>query len=311
MKLLITGANGQLGRGIIDASQSKGCRVQAPSEEDLDITDLAKVDRIITDLQPNLVINTAAYTQVDQAETEEALAFKINKTGCTHLAQICANNQIPLIHISTDYVFDGRKGAPYLETDPISPIGVYGRSKAEGEIEIRSILKEHIILRTSWLYGIHGQNFVKTMLGLATGQKEIRVVADQYGSPTNAADIARRHATAFPDRMQRDGSRIRHGDGAGIEVLGGLDEVRYGYADIFGIGAIAARTEIVVVPATGKLTALALVAFVAGKHRRDRDEFVLLEARHIGRERNDATAKFMPAYQRHLVSALDQHAREI
>ena len=191
MKLLITGANGQLGRGIIDASQSKGCRVQAPSEEDLDITDLAKVDRIITDLQPNLVINTAAYTQVDQAETEEALAFKINKTGCTHLAQICANNQIPLIHISTDYVFDGRKGAPYLETDPISPIGVYGRSKAEGEIEIRSILKEHIILRTSWLYGIHGQNFVKTMLGLATGQKEIRVVADQYGSPTNATDLAR------------------------------------------------------------------------------------------------------------------------
>jgi dTDP-4-dehydrorhamnose reductase len=191
MKLLITGAHGQLGRGIIDASQSKGCRVQAPSEEDLDITDLAKVDRIITDLQPDLVINTAAYTQVDNAETEEALAFKINKTGCTHLAQICASNQIPLIHISTDYVFDGQKDAPYLETDPISPLGVYGRSKAEGEIEIRTILKEHIILRTSWLYGIHGQNFVKTMIRLATGQKEIRVVADQYGSPTNATDLAR------------------------------------------------------------------------------------------------------------------------
>jgi dTDP-4-dehydrorhamnose reductase len=191
MKLLITGAHGQLGRGIIDASQSKGCRVQAPSEEDLDITDLAKVDHIITHLQPDLVINTAAYTQVDKAETEEALAFKINKTGCTHLAQICANNQIPLIHISTDYVFDGQKGTPYLETDPISPLGVYGRSKAEGEMEIRSILKEHIILRTSWLYGIHGQNFVKTMLNLATSQKEIRVVADQYGSPTNATDLAR------------------------------------------------------------------------------------------------------------------------
>lgn len=191
MKLLITGANGQLGRGIIDASQSKGCRVQAPSEEDLDITDLAKVDHIITHLQPDLVINTAAYTQVDKAETEEALAFKINKTGCAHLARICEKNQIPLVHISTDYVFDGQKGTPYLETDPISPIGVYGRSKAEGEIEIRSILKEHIILRTSWLYGIHGQNFVKTMIRLATAQKEIRVVADQYGSPTNATDLAR------------------------------------------------------------------------------------------------------------------------
>lgn len=190
MKLLITGARGQLGRSIIDASQSNGCRVQAPPEEDLDITDHGKVDHIITDLQPDIVINTAAYTQVDKAETEETLAFKINKTGCTHLARICAEKQIPLVHISTDYVFDGQKDAPYLETDPISPLGVYGRSKAEGEIEIRSILKEHIILRTSWLYGIHGQNFVKTMLRLATGQKEIRVVADQYGCPTNAADLA-------------------------------------------------------------------------------------------------------------------------
>ncbi len=190
MKLLITGAHGQLGHGIIDASQSKGFQVQAPPEEDLDITDLGKVDHVVTDLQPDIVINTAAYTQVDKAETEEALAFKINKTGCTHLARICAENQIPLVHISTDYVFDGQKGAPYLETDPISPLGVYGRSKAEGETEIRSILKEHIIIRTSWLYGIHGQNFVKTMLGLATGQKEIRVVADQYGCPTNATDLA-------------------------------------------------------------------------------------------------------------------------
>ena len=190
MKLLITGANGQLGRGIIDAGQSTDRRIQAPSEADLDITNRLKVDHIITDLQPDLVINTAAYTGVDKAETEEALAFKINKTGCTHLAQTCQKNQIPLVHISTDYVFDGQKGTPYLETDPISPIGVYGRSKAEGEIEIRSILKEHIILRTSWLYGTHGHNFVKTMLGLATSQKEIRVVADQYGSPTNATDLA-------------------------------------------------------------------------------------------------------------------------
>jgi dTDP-4-dehydrorhamnose reductase len=190
MKLLITGARGQLGRGIIDASRPKDCQVQAPSEENLDITDPGKIDRVVTDLQPDLIINTAAYTQVDKAETQEALAFKINKTGCAHLARICAKKRIPLVHISTDYVFDGQKGAPYLETDPISPIGVYGRSKAEGEIEIRSILKEHIILRTSWLYGVHGRNFVKTMLRLATGQKEIRVVSDQYGSPTNATDLA-------------------------------------------------------------------------------------------------------------------------
>ena len=198
--MLITGAHGQLGRDIIDQSQSKGYQVQAPSEDDLDITDLGKVDHIITHLQPDLVINTAAYTQVDKAESEAAVAFKVNKTGCTHLARICNKNHIPLVHISTDYVFDGRKGTPYIETDSISPLGVYGRSKAEGESEIRSILKEHIILRTSWLYGIYGQNFVKTMLNLATRKQKIRVVSDQYGSPTNAADLARAILT-ISDRL--------------------------------------------------------------------------------------------------------------
>jgi dTDP-4-dehydrorhamnose reductase len=171
--------------------QSKGCPVQAPPEDDLDITDPDKIDHVITHLRPDLVINTAAYTQVDRAETEADLAFKVNKTGCTNLAHACARIRAPLIHISTDYVFDGQKGTPYVEADPISPLGVYGRSKAEGEIEIKSILKEHIILRTSWLYGFHGHNFVKTMLNLATSKKEIRVVADQFGSPTNAADFAR------------------------------------------------------------------------------------------------------------------------
>lgn len=191
MRMLITGAHGQLGREIIDLMQSKGCPVQAPPEDDLDITDPKKIDHVISHLRPDLVINTAAYTQVDQAETQTDLAFKVNKNGCTNLAHACARTRIPLIHISTDYVFDGQKGTPYVESDPISPLGVYGRSKAEGEIEIKSILKEHIILRTSWLYGFHGQNFVKTMLNLATSKKEIRVAADQFGSPTNAADLAR------------------------------------------------------------------------------------------------------------------------
>ena len=205
MKMLITGASGQLGREIIDVTQSKGCRVQAPPEDDLDITDIDKIDHMIAHHRPDLVINTAAYTQVDKAETEEALAFEVNKTGCTNLARMCAEHKIPLVHISTDYVFDGEKGSPYLETDPIAPLGVYGRSKAEGESEIRSILKEHIILRTSWLYGFYGNNFVKTMLNLATSKKVVQVVADQFGSPTNAADLARailtvaRHLKKSPD----------------------------------------------------------------------------------------------------------------
>ena len=209
MKMLITGANGQLGREIIDVSQSSGCNALAPAEDDLDITDADKIDHIIADLKPEVVVNTAAYTQVDRAETEASLAFKVNKTGCTNLASVCAEHRIPLVHISTDYVFDGQKGTPYVETDPIAPLGVYGRSKAEGESEIRSILKEHIILRTSWLYGFHGHNFVKTMLNLAADKKVIQVVADQYGSPTNAADLA--HAILAVARHLQQGSETHRG----------------------------------------------------------------------------------------------------
>jgi dTDP-4-dehydrorhamnose reductase len=201
MKILITGADGQLGRELINQGQLKGFCVQAPSEDDMDITDLEKIDRYMAFHQPEVVINAAAYTQVDKAESEAALAFAVNTTGSANLARMCAKNKIPLVHISTDYVFDGQKGTSYLETDAISPVGVYGRSKADGEIEIRSHLKEHIILRTSWLYGIHGHNFAKTMLKLATTKPKIRVVADQYGSPTNAADLAQT-ILIISDRMQ-------------------------------------------------------------------------------------------------------------
>ena len=201
MKILITGAGGQLGRELINQGQLKGFSVQAPSEDDMDITDLEKIDRCMAFHQPEVVINAAAYTQVDKAESEAALAFAVNTTGSANLARMCAKNKIPLVHISTDYVFDGQKGTSYLETDAISPVGVYGRSKAEGEIEIRSHLNEHIILRTSWLYGIHGHNFAKTMLKLATTKPKIRVVADQYGSPTNAADLAQT-ILIISDRMQ-------------------------------------------------------------------------------------------------------------
>jgi dTDP-4-dehydrorhamnose reductase len=201
MKILITGADGQLGRELIKQGQLKGFSVQAPSEDDMDITDLEKIDHCMAFHQPEVIINAAAYTQVDKAESEATLAFAVNTTGSANLARMCAKNKIPLVHISTDYVFDGQKGTSYLETDAISPVGVYGRSKADGEIEIRSHLKEHIILRTSWLYGIHGHNFVKTMLKLATTKPKIRVVADQYGSPTNAADLAQT-ILIISDRMQ-------------------------------------------------------------------------------------------------------------
>ena len=191
MKILITGSHGQLGRELCQEGQIWDFDILAPSHQQMDIADNKAVKNFIGLHQPSCVINAAAYTQVDQAEIEESLAFAINKTGCRNLAQICKKNEIPLFQVSTDYVFDGQKKTPYHESDPISPIGVYGRSKAAGEIEIRSNLEEHIIIRTSWLYGIHGQNFVKTMLKLAATKENIRVVSDQYGSPTSAGELAK------------------------------------------------------------------------------------------------------------------------
>ena len=191
MKTLITGGHGQLGHELFQEFQTRHFDILSPSHHQMDITDFNAVKNYIDLHQPSFVINAAAYTQVDTAESEESLAFAVNKSGCTNLAQICAKNEIPLFQVSTDYVFDGQKITPYHESDPISPIGVYGRSKAAGETEIRSNLKEHIILRTSWLYGVHGQNFVKTMLKLAETKEIIRVVSDQYGSPTSAGDLAK------------------------------------------------------------------------------------------------------------------------
>ena len=191
MKILITGGRGQLGRELFKECQTKGFEVLAPSHHQMDITDNKAVKNFIDLHQPFCVINAAAYTQVDKAENEKSLAFAINKTGCTNLAQICAKNEIPLFQVLTDYVFDGQKNTPYHESDPISPLGVYGCSKAAGETEVRSNLKEHIILRTSWLYGVHGQNFVKTMLKLTETKEKIRVVSDQYGSPTSAGDLSK------------------------------------------------------------------------------------------------------------------------
>ena len=191
MKILITGGRGQLGRELFQECQTRDFDVQAPSHHQMDITDIKAVKNFIDLHQPSCVINAAAYTQVDKAESEKSLAFAVNKTGCRNLAQICAKNEIPLVQVSTDYVFDGQKNAPYHESDPISPIGVYGCSKAAGETEVRSNLKEHIILRTSWLYGVYGRNFVKTMLKMTETKERIRVVSDQYGSPTSAGDLSK------------------------------------------------------------------------------------------------------------------------
>ncbi|MBW1845930.1 MAG: dTDP-4-dehydrorhamnose reductase [Deltaproteobacteria bacterium] len=190
MKILLTGSNGQLGWELMNQSKAFGFEMKGVDLPQLDISDSVQVRDIVADYRPSLVINAAAYTSVDGAETEKDLAFIVNRDSPAHLAQLCSNEGIPLIHFSTDYVFNGNKKNPYKETDPASPLNIYGQSKLEGEINIRSTLKEHIIFRTSWLYGIYGHNFVKTMLGLGRERKSIQVVKDQYGSPTSTNDLS-------------------------------------------------------------------------------------------------------------------------
>ena len=191
MRILVTGADGQLGRELLAVGRQNSLEVIGTALPVLDITDYDRAADVISRHRPALVINSAAYTDVDKAESEPETAFKVNRDGPVNLARICADRGLGLIHLSTDYVFDGRKRTPYLETDPISPLGVYAQSKAAGEQGVRTHLSEHIIIRTSWLYGVYGRNFVKTMLRLGRERGVIRVVNDQLGSPTSAREVAR------------------------------------------------------------------------------------------------------------------------
>lgn len=190
MRILIVGSDGQLGRELVLQGREKALDIIAAGDRELDITDPLQVTETIASHQPSLVVNAAAYTDVDGAESKAHLAYGVNRDGPANLAAACADAAIPMIQISTDYVFNGTRTSPYAETDPVSPVGVYARSKAEGENQVRSYLSQHIILRTSWLYGVYGYNFVKTMLGLGKEKKVIQVVADQFGSPTSAQDLS-------------------------------------------------------------------------------------------------------------------------
>lgn len=189
MIIFVIGQSGQVARALIERAGDETSLV-AMGRPDLDVCNKESIDEAMTRLRPSIVVNASAYTAVDKAEEEEAAAFAVNRDGPHNLALACKQAGIPLIHISTDYVFDGSKDEPYAEADQTEPLGVYGRSKLAGEHAIASVLDEHIILRTAWVYSPFGGNFVKTMLRLASGRNEINVVVDQIGCPTSAHDIA-------------------------------------------------------------------------------------------------------------------------
>lgn len=190
MKLLLTGANGQVGSAIRRLAVRYGFLLRAYDSAELDITNAAALEAVIHAEHPDLLINAAAYTAVDKAEADAVRAFAVNAEAVGVMARICKARDIPLIHVSTDYVFDGSKSRPYLESDPVGPLGVYGRSKLAGEEAVLASGARYIILRTSWVFGLEGHNFPKTILRLAGERPTLGIVSDQRGCPTFADDIA-------------------------------------------------------------------------------------------------------------------------
>lgn len=190
MKVIVTGATGQLGTDVVNNLRSNGHDVLACDRNEMDITDLAQCQQVIGQYQPDAVIHCAAYTAVDAAETDIDGAYKVNAVGTRNIAVAADSIGAKLIYISTDYVFDGTSEVPYQEYDNTNPQSIYGKSKRAGEVLVQSLSSRFFIVRTSWVYGIHGNNFVKTMLRLGQEKPFLKVVHDQKGSPTYTVDLA-------------------------------------------------------------------------------------------------------------------------
>jgi dTDP-4-dehydrorhamnose reductase len=228
-KVLITGANGQLGYELV---QLLGDRAIGADRSALDITDAKAVQAFCEGCQPDAIVNCAAYTAVDRAEEAIEAAYEANEAGALNLASAAKALDIPLIHISTDFVYDGCKSTPYVEEDGTNPLGVYGQSKLSGEKAVLAAHKKSLVIRTGWVYSTHGKNFVKTMLHYGKERGHLRVVFDQIGTPTYAADLARAIEQILP-RVQEGYGQIFHYSDEGVASwydfacaiieLGGID----------------------------------------------------------------------------------------
>ena len=240
MRLLITGWQGQVAQSLIEtAAGRKDVEALAIGRPALDLVSLPTILRALSDHRPDVVINTAAYTAVDKAETEQEAAFALNRDGAARLAEATAARNLPLIHLSTDYVFDGTKPAPYVETDKTAPLGVYGRSKLEGELAVQAGNPHHIIMRTAWVVSPFGANFVKTMLRLGKERGAVRVVADQIGSPTYAPDLAATILDVAAKLNARSPWGIYNAAGAGEATWHGVAQTVFDRAAELGAAPVA------------------------------------------------------------------------
>ena len=201
-KVLITGSNGMLGSSLLERLKKK-YSIKGITIEDADITDFEAVVKVIRKIKPDIVIHTAGYTKVDDCESNINLAYRVNAIGTRNVAMACQRIDASMVYISTDYVFDGTKNAPYIEFDAANPISIYGKTKLAGEEFVRQILNRFYIIRTSWLYGEGGVNFVDTIINKAKTEKELKIVNDQRGSPTYTKDLA--------DKIDEIISRERYG----------------------------------------------------------------------------------------------------
>ncbi|WP_242284086.1 dTDP-4-dehydrorhamnose reductase [Bacillus cereus] len=212
MKVLVTGAQGQLGQDVVSLLKEQTWEVFGFGREELNITDEKQVSEKVLLIQPDIIIHTAAYTQVDQAESDEEAAFKVNAEGTKYLAQAAEAVGAKFCYVSTDYVFDGTKDTPYKADDQTNPQTVYGKSKLVGEQYTQEYCSKSYIVRTAWVFGLYGNNFVKTMLRLAEENKELGIVHDQVGSPTYTTDLAR----FIISLVQTDKYGVYHGSNSGV-----------------------------------------------------------------------------------------------
>lgn len=211
LRVLVTGSKGQVGHCLTQQlTVMKDVTLLSVDRDALDITDRAAVFGVVKEFQPTIIINAAAYTAVDKAESEPKLSFAINADGPKYLAEAANEVNAAILHISTDYVFEGTKLGEYLETDPTDPQGIYGESKLLGEKAVAEACSKHIILRTAWVFGESGNNFVKTMLRLAKDRDELSIVGDQFGGPTYAGDIAK-VLIAISDRIVSGSAAVDYG----------------------------------------------------------------------------------------------------